>query len=692
MFVARTRARPRRSRSSRRPPASRRAPRRRPRARGRSPRSPPSRSCRRRSSPRKRALSSSAASRDAPASSPRSSTGASTISCVEVAEHDRHLEPPAGRASRSASPSARRRRCRPSRSAAASRPGRRRPASRAARRGRTRRSTPAPAARAGARRSRPPRRGSPPRATTRAAPSIRSSARYGAGAAPCTWSSTRARAGARRSAVARLSVGGVRSPRSRTRSSAGTRSTRRRTRPARAARRRSPSSSACAPVEHPVLPQRVARRSTLTAFSRADEPRHELRAAPGGEDPEEDLRAAEVPDRASRSCGGRQCSAISTPPPRQAPLIAASVGNGQRAQPAEQLVAGAARLRARARRVTSGNWSMSAPAQKTNGLPVSTQRRPLAALELVERRGRATRAPRGRTSSASCQSSPLSIVTSATGPASVSTRASLNSCRSGGSGEVLPDERRAHAHADAERGEPVARRPGARGSRTRAGPSAGRRSPRADGRTRSRRRTGSAARPPGRRRARRTRSAPGRRTARSARRGRCRRASGRPARARAASPGRGRGPSAPARRRRTRSRRGACAARSPSSSAAVSSEARMQAVAPSVSPAELPAVTRPPGAERRAQVGEPLQRRVRAQELVAVGEPPAVVGEDGHRDDRLAHDAVLPGRGGALLRADGEASASLLRELREAVVQVLGRRAHRHGATRRRGARRRSAG
>ena len=67
-----------------------------------------------------------------------------------------------------------------------------------------------------------------------------------------------------------------------------------------------------------------------------------------------------------------QCSASSRPPPRQAPLIAATVGNGS------------ARIRANSSwpaRVPSiassfermpENASMSAPTQKTNGLPVTT--------------------------------------------------------------------------------------------------------------------------------------------------------------------------------------------------------------------------------------------------------------------------------------------------------------------------------
>ena len=57
-----------------------------------------------------------------------------------------------------------------------------------------------------------------------------------------------------------------------------------------------------------------------------------------------------------------------------------------------------------------------------------------------------------------CQSSPLSIVTSAIGPTRVKTFWSLNSVGALATVlQVLPEDRRAHAHADAERGEPVAR-------------------------------------------------------------------------------------------------------------------------------------------------------------------------------------------------------------------------------------------
>ncbi|OLE01686.1 MAG: hypothetical protein AUG91_00635 [Actinobacteria bacterium 13_1_20CM_4_69_9] len=69
-----------------------------------------------------------------------------------------------------------------------------------------------------------------------------------------------------------------------------------------------------------------------------------------------------------------QCSASSTPPPRHAPLIAATVGNGSaRSRPNSSCPA---RAPSTARsRVMFGNSVMSAPAAKKNGLPVMTAAR-----------------------------------------------------------------------------------------------------------------------------------------------------------------------------------------------------------------------------------------------------------------------------------------------------------------------------
>ena len=99
-------------------------------------------------------------------------------------------------------------------------------------------------------------------------------------------------------------------------------------------------------------------------------------------------------------------------------------------------------------------------------------------------------------------------------------------------------------------------------------------------------------------------------------------------------------------------------------------------MAPSVRPAESPpdAAAR---AKRRLQRGESFHRRIGAEELVAVGDLPAVVGEHRHGDDGLAHHTVLPRRGRLLMRRDRERVGTLLRDLREAVMEVLGCLAHR---------------
>ena len=65
-------------------------------------------------------------------------------------------------------------------------------------------------------------------------------------------------------------------------------------------------------------------------------------------------------------------------------------------------------------------------------------------------------------------------------------------------------------------------------------------------------------------------------------------------------------------------------------------------------------------------------RRVRTEELVAVGDRPAFVREDGHRNDDLVHDAVVPGLTGPPLGFDGVRVGGLLRQVREGVVEVLG--------------------
>ena len=104
-----------------------------------------------------------------------------------------------------------------------------------------------------------------------------------------------------------------------------------------------------------------------------DEPRRQLRPAPGGEEPEEDLGEAEVAD-VRGEVRTSQWSAISSPPPRAAPLTAASVGNGSsRSRPNSSWPA-LPPSRARSG-VIPGNCVMSAPAAKTSGLPVRTRPR-----------------------------------------------------------------------------------------------------------------------------------------------------------------------------------------------------------------------------------------------------------------------------------------------------------------------------
>src|SRR5438309_906274 len=94
-----------------------------------------------------------------------------------------------------------------------------------------------------------------------------------------------------------------------------------------------------------------------------------------------------------------------------------------------------------------GNSVMSAPAAKKNGLPVMTAalKSPASSSVSVRSSDSSAASPKNV---GFVQSAPLSIVTSATSPA----RASLNSVRGA---KVFPEQRRAHAHTDAERGQPV---------------------------------------------------------------------------------------------------------------------------------------------------------------------------------------------------------------------------------------------
>ncbi len=165
----------------------------------------------------------------------------------------------------------------------------------AARRRRRRRSTPAPRGPAAARRAPPPRRRSPPRASTSPRPRSARAPCTGAGAWPWTTSSTRERALRTTSATSERSAAGSRFPS-----------------PASIRRRRSSSDSSTnsTGLEHvvdepelervggadqPVLLERVV-DDQLHGRLGADQPRRELRAAPGGEEPEEHLGEADVAD------------------------------------------------------------------------------------------------------------------------------------------------------------------------------------------------------------------------------------------------------------------------------------------------------------------------------------------------------------------------------------------------------------
>ena len=89
-------------------------------------------------------------------------------------------------------------------------------------------------------------------------------------------------------------------------------------------------------------------------------------------------------------------------------------------------------------------------------------------------------------------------------------------------------------------------------------------------------------------------------------------------------------------------------------------------------------MTRPPARNGVRRPARASMRRVGPEELVPLGDLPPLVGEDAHRHDRAGVDAVRlgPRRGGPPLRLGGVAVGVLLRQLRERVVQVLGRLAH----------------
>src|SRR4051794_16452059 len=362
-----------------------------------------------------------------------------------------------------------------------------------------------------------------------------------------------------------------------------------------------------------------------------------------------------------------QWSASSTPPPRHAPLIAATVGNGSALiRPKSSCPA---RLPSSASsRVAPGNSVMSAPAAKTNGLPVIT--RPSQSPFSSSGSSRSSDSSAARPKKVGLVwSSPLSIVTRASEPA----RASLNSVAAS---EVLPDERGAHPHADAQCGEAVMG----------LGPL-----PEAEHQLREEAHSGRSERM-----AAGDRSAvwveplvlridsellaPGEhlhreglvqldqpdvveRQARERERLACRRRGPDPHAPRPP-PGKGIGEEPHPRLHPELLRR---------------LLGREQAYGGAVGEARrVPGRHAAAGAKRRRQFRKPFKARVRTEELVTIRKAPALLREHRHRHDGLAHDAVLPGRRGPLLRTDCEGVRIVLRELRETVVQVLGRRAHRH--------------
>ena len=91
-----------------------------------------------------------------------------------------------------------------------------------------------------------------------------------------------------------------------------------------------------------------------------------------------------------------QASATSTPPPRQAPLIAATVGNGSSPMRVNSSCPAREPKIASSRSRIFGNSFMSAPAANTNGLPVSTiaTQSPCSSCSTVSRRDSIAARPR----------------------------------------------------------------------------------------------------------------------------------------------------------------------------------------------------------------------------------------------------------------------------------------------------------
>ena len=142
----------------------------------------------------------------------------------------------------------------------------------------------------------------------------------------------------------------------------------------------------------------------------------ELSAAPAGDDPEEDLGEADV----AHGAGDRAEVAVERDLETAADGGAVDRGEGgegqSRGSPPNASCPACRARRASSGVVICGNSVRSAPAAKTNGLPVSTSPLPVAFAQARER-GRASDASAARPNTFGfCQSSPLSIVTRAIGP------------------------------------------------------------------------------------------------------------------------------------------------------------------------------------------------------------------------------------------------------------------------------------
>ena len=166
---------------------------------------------------------------------------------------------------------------------------------------------------------------------------MRSSARYGAGAAPCTCPSRRERALRQTSATSERSALGRRLP-----APSSTLSRRIRERLVEELHRLEqrvgePGLESLLRAQHAVLAQRVL-DDELHGLLGADELRDELRPAPAGDEAEEDLRTSEVADRR----GDRPVVAVQRDLDAAADRGAVDRGDGDErelADPAEELVA-----------------------------------------------------------------------------------------------------------------------------------------------------------------------------------------------------------------------------------------------------------------------------------------------------------------------------------------------------------------